>query len=105
MYLSSFRHCFKFFLLFISKILAAEAKSDRQLQTVLNQCLNKFLGYHLSECGEEIILDISEVLFNELAYIYMIDDYEVIDEDQNKVDEAIIQNMVNFLVSVDLIEK
>ena len=64
---------------------------------MLNQCLNKFLGYHLNECGEEIIIDISEVLFNELAYIYMIEDYEEVDEDENKVDEAIIQTMVLFV--------
>ena len=76
--------------------LVSQSNSNRQLQTVLNQCLNKFLGYHMCECGEEVILDISEVLFNELAYIYMIEDYEVIDEDQNKVDEAIFQNMVGF---------
>ncbi|XP_076816421.1 uncharacterized protein LOC143462234 isoform X1 [Clavelina lepadiformis] len=45
-----------------------------QLESVLNQCLSKFLGYHFSECGEELVIDISEVLFNELACLYMVAD-------------------------------
>ena len=75
---------------------ALESSSDRQLHIVLKQCLNKYLGYHLNECGEEVVIDISEVLFNELAYMYMIEEYEEIDDDVDKVDEAIIQTMVLF---------
>uniref|UniRef100_A0A3B4B5G1 Pericentriolar material 1 protein C-terminal domain-containing protein n=1 Tax=Periophthalmus magnuspinnatus TaxID=409849 RepID=A0A3B4B5G1_9GOBI len=40
----------------------------RQLGGLLQDSLNKFVGRTLKECGEDLLVEISEVLFNELAF-------------------------------------
>lgn len=40
----------------------------RQLGGLLQDSLNKFVGCTLKDCGEDLLVEISEVLFNELAF-------------------------------------
>lgn len=40
----------------------------RQLGGLLQDSLNKFVGRTLKDCGEDLLVEISEVLFNELAF-------------------------------------
>ena len=39
-----------------------------QLDSILRDSLMKFNGRKLKECGEDILIDVSEILFNELAF-------------------------------------
>ena len=43
----------------------------QQLSTVLTEALNKFSDQTLRDCGEDLLVEISEVLFNELAFFRM----------------------------------
>ncbi|KAL2098044.1 hypothetical protein ACEWY4_007251 [Coilia grayii] len=40
----------------------------RQLGGILQDSLHKFLGRTLLECGEDLLVEVSEILFNELAF-------------------------------------
>ncbi len=48
----------------------------RQLESVLKDSLSKFEGRSLKECGEDILIDISEILFNELAFFRLMQDLD-----------------------------
>eukprot|EP00794_Sanderia_malayensis_P007218 gene7218-8026_t len=48
----------------------------RQLESVLKDSLNKFESRSLKECGEDILIDISEILFNELAFFRLMQDLD-----------------------------
>ncbi|KAL3878634.1 hypothetical protein ACJMK2_030966 [Sinanodonta woodiana] len=48
----------------------------RQLGTVLQDSLAKFEGKKMRECGEDLVVDISEVLFNELAFFRLMQDLD-----------------------------
>ena len=43
----------------------------QQLSTVLTEALSKFNDQTLRDCGEDLLVEISEVLFNELAFFRM----------------------------------
>lgn len=45
-----------------------------QINSVLLEALQKFLGQQLGTCGEELIVSLSEVLFNELAFYHIMQD-------------------------------
>nr|XP_018669611.1 pericentriolar material 1 protein isoform X2 [Ciona intestinalis] len=42
-----------------------------QLTTILLDCTGKYLGLSLDQIGEDLVIDVSEVLFNELAFALM----------------------------------
>ncbi|XP_063074763.1 pericentriolar material 1 protein isoform X2 [Engraulis encrasicolus] len=48
----------------------------RQLSGILQDSLGKFLGQSLQDCGEDLLVDISEILFNELAFFSLIQDLD-----------------------------
>ena len=45
-----------------------------QLDSILRDSLMKFNGRKLKECGEDILIDVSEILFNELAFFKLMQD-------------------------------
>lgn len=47
-----------------------------QLSSILQDSLGKFEGRRVRECGEDLLLDMSEVLFNELAFLRIMKDLD-----------------------------
>uniref|UniRef100_A0A8D2ZGA6 Pericentriolar material 1 n=1 Tax=Scophthalmus maximus TaxID=52904 RepID=A0A8D2ZGA6_SCOMX len=48
----------------------------RQLGGILQDSLCKFVGRTLKECGEDLLVEISEILFNELAFFRLMQDLD-----------------------------
>uniref|UniRef100_A0A673FXW4 Pericentriolar material 1 protein-like n=1 Tax=Sinocyclocheilus rhinocerous TaxID=307959 RepID=A0A673FXW4_9TELE len=48
----------------------------RQLGGILQDSLSKFVGRTLQECGEDLLVEISEILFNELAFFRLMQDLD-----------------------------
>ncbi|KAJ4944231.1 hypothetical protein JOQ06_012776 [Pogonophryne albipinna] len=48
----------------------------RQLGGILQDSLSKFVGRTLNECGEDLLVEISEILFNELAFFRLMQDLD-----------------------------
>jgi len=46
-----------------------------QLDSILRDSLMKFNGRKIKECGEDILIDVSEILFNELAFFKLMQEY------------------------------
>ncbi|XP_065059055.1 pericentriolar material 1 protein-like [Rhopilema esculentum] len=49
---------------------------NRQLESVLKDSLSRFEGRSLKECGEDILIDVSEILFNEMAFFRLMQDLD-----------------------------
>ncbi|XP_067945497.1 pericentriolar material 1 protein-like [Watersipora subatra] len=49
---------------------------QKQLLNILRDSLAKFEGRRMRDCGEEILVDISEILFNELAFFKLMQDLD-----------------------------
>lgn len=47
-----------------------------QLDSILRDSLIKFQGRKVKECGEDILVDVSEILFNELAFFRLMQDLD-----------------------------
>lgn len=47
-----------------------------QLDSILRDSLMKFNGRSLKECGEDLLIDVSEILFNELAFFKLMQDLD-----------------------------
>ncbi|XP_062991633.1 pericentriolar material 1 protein isoform X2 [Elgaria multicarinata webbii] len=48
----------------------------KQLGSILQDSLAKFAGKKLNDCGEDLLVEISEVLFNELAFFKLMQDLD-----------------------------
>ncbi|KAI8502932.1 Phosphoacetylglucosamine Mutase [Branchiostoma belcheri] len=48
----------------------------KQLGTILQDSLQKFVGRKMRDCGEDLLVDISEILFNELAFFRLMQDLD-----------------------------
>ncbi|KAK2817234.1 hypothetical protein Q5P01_025425 [Channa striata] len=48
----------------------------KQLGGILQDSLSKFLGRTLKDCGEDLLVEISEILFNELAFFRLMQDLD-----------------------------
>ncbi|XP_077158237.1 pericentriolar material 1 protein isoform X3 [Paroedura picta] len=48
----------------------------KQLGSILQDSLAKFAGKKLKDCGEDLLVEISEVLFNELAFFKLMQDLD-----------------------------
>ncbi|KAG9346995.1 hypothetical protein JZ751_005922 [Albula glossodonta] len=48
----------------------------KQLGGILQESLSKFSGRTLNECGEDLLVAISETLFNELAFFRLMQDFD-----------------------------
>ncbi|XP_051891150.1 pericentriolar material 1 protein isoform X2 [Pristis pectinata] len=48
----------------------------KQLGAILQDSLAKFAGRKLKECGEDLLVEISEILFNELAFFRLMQDLD-----------------------------
>ncbi|XP_042340488.1 pericentriolar material 1 protein isoform X3 [Plectropomus leopardus] len=48
----------------------------RQLGGILQDSLSKFVGRTLKDCGEDLLVEISEILFNELAFFRLMQDLD-----------------------------
>ncbi|KAJ8000864.1 hypothetical protein DPEC_G00184810 [Dallia pectoralis] len=48
----------------------------RQLGGILQESLSKFTGRTLKDCGEDLLVEISEILFNELAFFRLMQDLD-----------------------------
>uniref|UniRef100_A0A9R1SJW0 Pericentriolar material 1 n=2 Tax=Cyprinus carpio TaxID=7962 RepID=A0A9R1SJW0_CYPCA len=48
----------------------------RQLGGILQDSLSKFVGRMLQDCGEDLLVEISEILFNELAFFRLMQDLD-----------------------------
>uniref|UniRef100_A0A8C9TN27 Pericentriolar material 1 n=1 Tax=Scleropages formosus TaxID=113540 RepID=A0A8C9TN27_SCLFO len=48
----------------------------RQLGGILQDSLSRFAGRTLKECGEDLLVEISEILFNELAFFRLMQDLD-----------------------------
>ncbi|XP_035985516.1 LOW QUALITY PROTEIN: pericentriolar material 1 protein [Fundulus heteroclitus] len=55
----------------------------KQLGGILQESLGKFVGRTLKDCGEDLLVEISEILFNELAFFKLIQD---LDNSNNSAD-------------------
>ncbi|XP_055893780.1 pericentriolar material 1 protein-like isoform X2 [Biomphalaria glabrata] len=49
---------------------------QRQLSSILQDTLQKYHGRKMRECGEDLLVEISDVLFNELAFFRLMQDLE-----------------------------
>ncbi|XP_070552866.1 pericentriolar material 1 protein-like isoform X23 [Ptychodera flava] len=49
---------------------------NKQLGSILQDSLSKFAGRKMRECGEDLLVDISEILFNELAFFRLMQDLD-----------------------------
>ncbi|XP_060554771.1 pericentriolar material 1 protein-like isoform X2 [Ruditapes philippinarum] len=60
----------------------------RQLGSILQDTLAKYEGRKMRECGEDLLVDMSEVLFNELAFFRLMQDLDdpLIAEKMKKAD-------------------
>uniref|UniRef100_A0A8C2K1J2 Pericentriolar material 1 n=1 Tax=Cyprinus carpio TaxID=7962 RepID=A0A8C2K1J2_CYPCA len=54
----------------------------RQLGGILQDSLSKFVGRTLQDCGEDLLVEISEILFNELAFFRLMQD---LDQNTSKI--------------------
>ncbi|GAA6081004.1 pericentriolar material 1 protein isoform X3, partial [Tachysurus ichikawai] len=48
----------------------------KQLGGILQESLSKFVGRTLQNCGEDLLVDVSEILFNELAFFRLMQDLD-----------------------------
>ncbi|KAM6940281.1 pericentriolar material 1 protein [Xenentodon cancila] len=48
----------------------------KQLSGILQDSLSKFVGRTLKDCGEDLLVEISEILFNELAFFKLMQDLD-----------------------------
>uniref|UniRef100_A0A1A7Z522 Pericentriolar material 1 n=1 Tax=Iconisemion striatum TaxID=60296 RepID=A0A1A7Z522_9TELE len=48
----------------------------KQLGGILQESLSKFAGRTLKDCGEDLLVEISEILFNELAFFKLMQDLD-----------------------------
>ncbi|XP_040892859.1 pericentriolar material 1 protein isoform X3 [Toxotes jaculatrix] len=48
----------------------------KQLGGILQDSLSKFVGRTLKDCGEDLLVEISEILFNELAFFRLMQDLD-----------------------------
>ncbi|XP_053086787.1 pericentriolar material 1 protein isoform X3 [Pangasianodon hypophthalmus] len=48
----------------------------KQLGGILQESLSKFVGRTLQDCGEDLLVEISEILFNELAFFRLMQDLD-----------------------------
>ncbi|XP_070712254.1 pericentriolar material 1 protein isoform X3 [Pempheris klunzingeri] len=48
----------------------------KQLGGILQDSLSKFMGRTLKDCGEDLLVEISEILFNELAFFRLMQDLD-----------------------------
>ncbi|XP_077428029.1 pericentriolar material 1 protein isoform X2 [Vanacampus margaritifer] len=48
----------------------------RQLGGILQDSLNRFLGQTLKDCGEDLLVEVSDILFNELAFFRLMQDLD-----------------------------
>ncbi|XP_038127796.1 pericentriolar material 1 protein isoform X1 [Cyprinodon tularosa] len=48
----------------------------KQLGGILQESLSKFVGRTLKDCGEDLLVEISEILFNELAFFKLMQDLD-----------------------------
>ncbi|XP_078459101.1 pericentriolar material 1 protein isoform X5 [Lampetra fluviatilis] len=48
----------------------------KQLGSVLQESLNKFHGRRLKDCGEDLLVEISEILFNEFSFFRLMEDLD-----------------------------
>ncbi|XP_067353306.1 pericentriolar material 1 protein isoform X2 [Channa argus] len=48
----------------------------KQLGGILQESLSKFVGRTLKDCGEDLLVEISEILFNELAFFRLMQDLD-----------------------------
>ncbi|XP_029012160.1 pericentriolar material 1 protein isoform X2 [Betta splendens] len=48
----------------------------KQLGGILQDSLSKFVGRTLKDCGEDLLVEISEILFNELAFFKLMQDLD-----------------------------
>ncbi|XP_039255106.2 uncharacterized protein LOC120331975 [Styela clava] len=56
-----------------------------QLNSILDDSFKKFLGQRIGSCGEDLVVGLSEVLFNELAFFYMMQDLDKSKQDAAKL--------------------
>ncbi|XP_059147361.1 pericentriolar material 1 protein-like isoform X2 [Physella acuta] len=49
---------------------------QRQLSSILQDTLQKYHGRKMRECGEDLLVEISDVLFNELAFFRLMQDLD-----------------------------
>nr|XP_006820341.1 PREDICTED: pericentriolar material 1 protein-like [Saccoglossus kowalevskii] len=49
---------------------------NKQLGSILQDSLAKFAGRKMRECGEDLLVDVSEILFNELAFFRLMQDLD-----------------------------
>ncbi|XP_005091182.1 pericentriolar material 1 protein isoform X2 [Aplysia californica] len=49
---------------------------QRQLASILQDTLNKYEGRKMRECGEDLLVEMSDVLFNELAFFKLMQDLD-----------------------------
>ncbi|XP_037106669.1 pericentriolar material 1 protein isoform X2 [Syngnathus acus] len=48
----------------------------RQLGGILQHSLSRFLGQTLKDCGEDLLVEVSDILFNELAFFRLMQDLD-----------------------------
>ncbi|XP_077379388.1 pericentriolar material 1 protein isoform X2 [Festucalex cinctus] len=48
----------------------------RQLGGILQDSLSRFLGQTLKDCGEDLLVEVSDILFNELAFFRLMQDLD-----------------------------
>lgn len=80
-----------------SRNMSLESFFTKQLQTILSKSMLKFVAQRVGSCGEELVLNMSEVLFNELAFYFMMQD---MDKGEHSSDSA-NKKQVNGIESFD----
>uniref|UniRef100_G3UPV8 Pericentriolar material 1 protein C-terminal domain-containing protein n=1 Tax=Meleagris gallopavo TaxID=9103 RepID=G3UPV8_MELGA len=75
----------------------------KQLGSILQDSLAKFAGRKLKDCGEDLLVEISEVLFNELAFFKLMQDLDnnSISINKHEIDETEIVKPVQGLETYD----
>ncbi|XP_019717563.1 pericentriolar material 1 protein isoform X3 [Hippocampus comes] len=48
----------------------------RQLGAILQDSLSRFIGQTLKDCGEDLLVEVSDILFNELAFFRLMQDLD-----------------------------
>ncbi|XP_041114548.1 pericentriolar material 1 protein-like isoform X2 [Polyodon spathula] len=71
----------------------------KQLGGILQDSLTKFAGRTLKECGEDLLVEISEILFNELAFFKLMQDLDnssaIKQKCKNKMEPTTIKPTLN----------
>ncbi|XP_066574344.1 pericentriolar material 1 protein isoform X3 [Amia ocellicauda] len=72
----------------------------KQLGGILQDSLTKFAGRTLKECGEDLLVEISEILFNELAFFRLMQDLDnssstVKQKGKKKMDATSVKQTLN----------